>query len=89
MKKKGQVVIGFAAETDDVGPNAQKKLKEKNADLVAANLVGEDTGFGSLENRLYIYDKNGLTMDTGLVSKDEAAGMLMDCAAGLPLLKVI
>ena len=89
MKKKGQVVIGFAAETDDVGPNAQKKLKEKNADLVAANLVGKDTGFGSLGNRLYIYDKNGLVVDTGLVSKDEAAGRLMDYAAGLPLLKVI
>jgi phosphopantothenoylcysteine decarboxylase / phosphopantothenate---cysteine ligase len=89
MKKKGQMVIGFAAETEDVGPNALKKLKEKNADLVAANLVGKDTGFGSAENRLYIYDKNGLTMDTGLVSKDEAAGRLMDYAAGLPQLKVI
>ncbi|MHB8173946.1 MAG: bifunctional phosphopantothenoylcysteine decarboxylase/phosphopantothenate--cysteine ligase CoaBC [Nitrospirota bacterium] len=88
-KKKGQVVIGFAAETERAGPNALKKLKEKNADLVAANIIGKDTGFGSLTNRLYIYDKNGLARDTGLVSKDEAAGQLLDCVAGLPQLKEI
>ncbi len=88
-KKKGQVVVGFAAETDDAGPNALKKLKEKNADIIAANIIGENTGFGCLTNRLYIYDKKGLVRDTGLVSKDEAAGRLLDMAAGLLQLKEI
>ncbi len=88
-KKRGQVVVGFAAETDNAGPNAIKKLKEKNADIIAANLIGKDTGFGGLNNRLYIYDKKGLVRDTGLVSKDEAARQLLDVAAGLPQLKEI
>ncbi len=88
-KKRWQAVVGFAAETDDIGPNALKKLKEKNADLIAANVIGEDTGFGGATNRLYIYDKKGLVTDTGLVSKDEAASRLLDAAAGLLRLKEI
>ena len=88
-KKTGQVVVGFAAETEDAGPNALKKLKEKNADIIAANIIGKDTGFAGLTNRLYIYDKKGLVKDTGLVSKDEAARQLLDIAAGLPQLKEI
>jgi phosphopantothenoylcysteine decarboxylase/phosphopantothenate--cysteine ligase len=39
-KKKRQVLVGFAAETRDVVPNARKKMAEKGADLVVANPVG-------------------------------------------------
>ncbi|MBI2377249.1 MAG: bifunctional phosphopantothenoylcysteine decarboxylase/phosphopantothenate--cysteine ligase CoaBC [Deltaproteobacteria bacterium] len=45
-KRKGQLIVGFAAETESVVENAQKKLVEKGCDLVVANLVDVDKGFG-------------------------------------------
>ncbi len=46
-QKDDQVVIGFAAETDDVIANATKKLNEKGADMIVANDVSEGKGFGA------------------------------------------
>lgn len=46
-QKGDQVVIGFAAETDDVISNATKKLNEKGADMIVANNVSEGKGFGA------------------------------------------
>ena len=50
-QKGDQVVIGFAAETDDVIANAAKKLNEKGADMIVANDVSEGKGFGADDNR--------------------------------------
>lgn len=50
-QKGDQVVIGFAAETDDVIANATKKLNEKGADMIVANDVSEGKGFGADDNR--------------------------------------
>lgn len=49
--KTNQVVIGFAAETNDVIANATKKLKAKNADMIVANQVGNGLAFGTEEMR--------------------------------------
>lgn len=49
-QKGDQVVIGFAAETDDVIANATKKLNEKGADMIVANDVSEGKGFGADDN---------------------------------------
>ena len=50
--KKDRVVVGFAAETQDLEKNAQAKLAEKNADMIVANLIGpSNSGFGSNTNR--------------------------------------
>ena len=46
-QKDDQVVVGFAAETDDVIANATKKLNEKGADMIVANDVSEGKGFGA------------------------------------------
>ncbi len=50
-RKRTQVLVGFAAETEDVEAAGRRKLERKHLDLVVANLVGrDDTGFGSETN---------------------------------------
>ena len=59
-RKDGQVVIGFAAETDDVLDNAAKKLAKKNADVIVANEVGSDKTFGKDDNEIWLVDAAGV-----------------------------
>jgi phosphopantothenoylcysteine decarboxylase/phosphopantothenate--cysteine ligase len=54
-------VVGFAAETNDVVPQAREKLLAKNADLIAANMVGDGLGFGRDDNRLTLVERDGIT----------------------------
>ena len=49
-KRADQIVVGFAAETDDLVANGQAKLARKNADMIVANLVGNGKGFGTDTN---------------------------------------
>lgn len=59
-QKGDQIVIGFAAETDDVIANATKKLNEKGADMIVANDVSEGKGFGADDNRAsFIFKADG------------------------------
>lgn len=54
-KKEGQVLIGFAMETDNLEDNARTKLKKKNLDWICANdLLTEGAGFQSDENRILL-----------------------------------
>jgi phosphopantothenoylcysteine decarboxylase/phosphopantothenate--cysteine ligase len=78
-KKDGQFIVGFAAETEELEANAVKKLRGKKLDLLAANLVGGQTGFESIYNRLIIFNRRGLVKDTGKVTKEKAARDLLDC----------
>ena len=55
-RKTHQVVVGFAAETNDVVANAEKKLVSKRADLVVANQVGEGKAFGTDDNKVWFVD---------------------------------
>ena len=55
-RKTHQVVVGFAAETNDVVANAEKKLVSKRADLVVANQVGEGKAFGTDDNEVWFVD---------------------------------
>jgi phosphopantothenoylcysteine decarboxylase/phosphopantothenate--cysteine ligase len=56
---KPPFVVGFAAETENLYRNAKDKLKNKNLDMVVANLVGvPDSGFNSINNTVSIIDKN-------------------------------
>jgi len=53
-------IVGFAAETDDLEANAQRKLHDKGIDIIAANRVGYgDTGFDSEENALSVFWRGG------------------------------
>jgi phosphopantothenoylcysteine decarboxylase/phosphopantothenate--cysteine ligase len=51
------LLVGFAAETENVEPNAREKLLRKNLDLIVANEVGESFGKGT--NRVVVLDKDG------------------------------
>ncbi|SMO45962.1 bifunctional phosphopantothenoylcysteine decarboxylase/phosphopantothenate--cysteine ligase CoaBC [Gracilimonas mengyeensis] len=59
-KKEGQVLIGFAMETENLVENATSKLKKKNADYIIANaLTEEDAGFATDTNRVLLLSKDG------------------------------
>ena len=54
------LVVGFAAETDDIEENAQKKLRAKNCDIIVANDVSSaDSGMESDTNEVTIFFRNG------------------------------
>jgi phosphopantothenoylcysteine decarboxylase/phosphopantothenate--cysteine ligase len=54
------LLVGFAAETNDVEENAQKKLREKNCDMIVANDVsGADSGMDSDENEVTVFFRGG------------------------------
>ena len=59
-KKKGQILVGFALETQDEKEYALKKLTEKNADLIVLNSLKDiGAGFGYDTNKITIFDKMG------------------------------
>ena len=59
-RRKSQVVVGFAAETDNLVENALEKLQKKNLDFIVANPVGgRDSAFESNTNRVLLIGKNG------------------------------
>lgn len=73
-KKKGQFLAGFALETDNELANAQKKLKEKNLDLIVLNsLQDKGAGFGHDTNKIKIITANNKTFNFELKTKKEAA----------------
>tara|TARA_R100001143_G_C3360945_1_gene135557 strand:- start:17876 stop:19069 length:1194 start_codon:yes stop_codon:yes gene_type:complete len=58
-KKKGQLLIGFAMETEDLIQNAKSKLEKKNLDWICANSIqDEDSGFDSDTNKITLLGKN-------------------------------
>jgi len=79
-KRGSRVVIGFAAETENVIENARKKLNEKCADLIVANDVSAaDAGFEVDTNRISLVSSGGV-VDLPLMSKREAAEQILDAA---------
>jgi phosphopantothenoylcysteine decarboxylase/phosphopantothenate--cysteine ligase len=69
--KKGQVLIGFAAETENLLENAKEKLQQKNLDFIVANdLTVADAGFGSDTNEVAILWPGGKVETLPLESKD-------------------
>ncbi len=72
-RKKGSLLVGFAAETESLIENAQKKLIEKNLDYIVANDVKEEgSGFQVDTNRAAIIGKN-LLVKLPLMSKEDLA----------------
>ncbi|MEV0966483.1 bifunctional phosphopantothenoylcysteine decarboxylase/phosphopantothenate--cysteine ligase CoaBC [Streptomyces sp. NPDC049910] len=57
--RPGQLVVGFAAETDDVLANGREKLRRKGCDLLVVNEVGEHRTFGSEENEAVVLAADG------------------------------
>ncbi|RLC20930.1 MAG: bifunctional phosphopantothenoylcysteine decarboxylase/phosphopantothenate--cysteine ligase CoaBC [Deltaproteobacteria bacterium] len=78
-KTKNQFLVGFAAETDDLEKNALLKMKKKNLDMIAANLVGSpDSGFKADTNKVKLFFRDGSSFDIPLMGKDKVADILLD-----------
>ncbi len=79
-KQQNLLVVGFAAETENVLANARLKLERKNLDLIIANDVSRsDSGFGTDNNQITILSKTDETpIELPLLSKYEAAHKILD-----------
>lgn len=77
MKSKGQKIIGFALEKENGEEEALRKLKEKNCDFIVLNMIGEETGFAVPTNRITIFDGEGEVLSTDVISKEEAARVIL------------
>ncbi len=83
-KSKGQIMVGFAAETENVLENARKKLKSKNLDFIVANDVTmEGAGFAADTNIVTIIDKKGDTAALPQMSKHHVAEAILDKVVSL------
>jgi phosphopantothenoylcysteine decarboxylase/phosphopantothenate--cysteine ligase len=75
MKKKNQVLVGFALESEDEIKNAVRKIKNKNLDFIVLNSLREEgAGFGTDTNRITIIDRNNNIENFELKLKKEVAG---------------
>lgn len=83
-KPSGQVLVGFAAETDDVIDNARAKLARKRLDLIVANDVGAARcGFEHDTNAVVLIGADGLHQDVPLTDKRSVARALLDAVVEL------
>lgn len=81
-----RVVVGFAAESEDVLANAQRKLERKGLDLMVANdITAADAGFGVDTNRVTLIDSKGAHTSLGLMSKAQVAEAVIARVATLLL----
>ncbi|MCX5076462.1 bifunctional phosphopantothenoylcysteine decarboxylase/phosphopantothenate--cysteine ligase CoaBC [Streptomyces sp. NBC_00513] len=79
--REGQVVVGFAAETDDVLANGRAKLRRKGCDLLVVNEVGESKTFGSEENEAVVLASDGAETAVPYGPKDVLADVIWDHVA--------
>ncbi|HEX2964609.1 MAG TPA: bifunctional phosphopantothenoylcysteine decarboxylase/phosphopantothenate--cysteine ligase CoaBC [Syntrophorhabdaceae bacterium] len=79
-KTKGnRIIVGFAAETENMIGYAQEKLKKKGLDLIVANNVSQPgIGFGSDENEALVIDRSGGMKKIPKLNKDEVANIILD-----------
>jgi len=78
-KKGAKILVGFAAETENIIDNARKKMRKKNLDLVVANKVlSEGMGFESDFNQVSLVSPAGKTIHTEKKSKLEISQIILD-----------
>lgn len=78
-RKTHQVLVGFAAESNDLLDNAKKKLEKKNLDFIVANdITSSETGFGSDDNKVIILSKDNGPVYLEQMSKKEVACNIFD-----------
>lgn len=83
MKQDGQLMVGFALETDNESANAADKLTRKNLDMIVLNsLRDKGAGFGTDTNKVTIFTKDGDVREFSLKSKAEVAADIIDAVVG-------
>ena len=76
--------VGFAAETEDLIENAQKKMEQKQLDIIVANdITDKESGFGVDTNKVTLISRDGKVESLPLLSKREVADRILDRVAGL------
>jgi phosphopantothenoylcysteine decarboxylase/phosphopantothenate--cysteine ligase len=79
QQKTQQVLVGFAAETQELLNNARQKVQSKHLDLIVVNDVSNPTlGFASDENRVSILDASGAVEELPVMSKTALADHILD-----------
>ena len=82
-RRAGQVLCGFSMETQNMVENSRAKLEKKNLDMICANnLKVAGAGFGTDTNVITVITRTGME-ELPLMSKEQAAGRIIDIAAGL------
>ena len=78
-KKGDRLLVGFAAETQNLQQEARRKMESKNCDMVVGNLVGgSDTGFESDQNEVLLVLRTGEVIPVSRASKREIADRIFD-----------
>jgi phosphopantothenoylcysteine decarboxylase / phosphopantothenate---cysteine ligase len=78
-KKGDRLLIGFAAETENLLQEARRKLESKNCDMVVGNLVGgSDTGFDAEQNEVLLVTRTGETLRIAKAAKREVSDRIFD-----------
>lgn len=79
---EGVLMVGFAAETDDLRANAVRKLAEKHLDLIVLNDVSRaDIGMSSEDNEVTVFDSTGVVTEISRRAKAAVAAAIMDVVA--------
>ena len=77
--KKDKILVGFAAETNDLIENAKGKIAKKNMDFIVANNLKESgAGFGTDTNVVSIIEKDGNMTKYPMMTKEEVASVILD-----------
>jgi phosphopantothenoylcysteine decarboxylase/phosphopantothenate--cysteine ligase len=83
-KRAGQVLVGFAAETENLVANAQAKLQRKNVDLIVANNVADaGVGFGHETNAVTLVSNGAEPVVIGLADKRSIAKSILDAVVSI------
>ncbi len=82
-KRKGQIVVGFALETENGLANARAKMKEKGLDIIVLNMIGKDTPFDSDSNQVTLIRRNGRQDVLPKMGKIELANLIVEKIAKL------
>ena len=82
-RKIKQILVGFAAESNNIIENARTKIHKKNLDYIVANdITANDAGFGTEDNRVTILSKDGTTVSLDKMSKSKVACNIFDMILG-------
>ncbi len=77
-RAEGQLLVGFAMETSEGLENARKKLHDKNMDWIVLNMLTAESGFETETNRITLLNRNGHEEALPMMSKREAAEIILD-----------
>jgi phosphopantothenoylcysteine decarboxylase / phosphopantothenate---cysteine ligase len=81
LRRPGQVIVGFAAETDDLLGNGQAKLAAKGCDVIVVNRVGNGLAFGTDDNEAQILTADGQKISVPRGPKETLAEVIWDTVA--------